>query len=80
MEKNETLLRYAVVENGIIMNALVFSDKETAVEFGCLPLSPYQEIGEQYMTPEDYEINQRKIREQELEKKVTEIVNTSTDT
>ena len=57
---NEKLLDYAVVENGIITNVLVFADEKTAKDFGCLPLSPTQGIGDSYLSPEEYERNRLK--------------------
>lgn len=54
MEENVTLMDYAVVEDGVITNVLVFDNEKTAEEFGCLPLAPYQGIGDVYMSPEEY--------------------------
>ncbi len=53
-EETKALLNYAVVEDGIITNVLVFDNEDTAEEFGCLPLAPYQGIGDIYVSPEDY--------------------------
>lgn len=53
-EETKELLNYAVVEDGVITNVLVFDNEKTAEEFGCLPLAPYQGIGDVYMSPEDY--------------------------
>lgn len=59
------LMDYAVVENGVIVNVLVFDNEETAEEFGCLPLAPYQGIGDTYISPEEYEKQEelRKIKD-----------------
>lgn len=54
MEENATLMDYAVVEDGVITNVLVFDNEKTAEEFGCLPLAPYQGIGDVYMSPEEW--------------------------
>lgn len=54
MDENKILMDYAVVEDGIIANVLVFDNEKTAEEFGCLPLAPYQGIGDVYMSPEEW--------------------------
>lgn len=62
MNENETLnlMDYAVVEDGVIVNVLVFDNEKTAEEFGCLPLAPYQGIGDKYISPEEYKEQQFK--------------------
>lgn len=54
---SENILQdYAVVENGIITNVLVFDNENTAKEFGCFPLAFGQGIGDTYMAPEEYSV------------------------
>lgn len=54
LEQELNLMDYAVVEDGVIVNVLVFDNEQTAEEFGCLPLAPYQGIGDVYISPEEY--------------------------
>lgn len=68
MEENKTLMDYAVVENGTIVNVLVFDNEKTAEEFGCLPLAPYQGIGDIYMSPEEY-------KKKEFQNSIDSVVN-----
>lgn len=63
--KENILTNYAVVEDGIIINILVFDDAKTAKEFGCLPLSPNQGIGSVYISPEKYKAQENLQRLQE---------------
>lgn len=58
MDENKTLIDYAVVENGVITNVLVFDNEQTTEEFSCLPLAPHQGIGDIYMSPEEYKEKQ----------------------
>lgn len=68
MTESKKLINYAVVENGIITNVLVFDDESTAMEFGCYPLTPYQGIGDAYITPEKY-------KQQEFQSNISNIIN-----
>lgn len=65
-EQETNLMDYAVVEDGIITNVLVFDNEKTAEEFGCFPLAPYQGIGDVYMTPEEYEKQERERQIQDI--------------
>lgn len=47
-------MHYAVIQDGIIINVLVFDDDEIAKKFGCLPLCPDQGIGDRYISLEDH--------------------------
>lgn len=47
-----------VNEAGIITNVLVFHDEQTMKDFGALLLSPGQGIGDKYITPEEYAVQQ----------------------
>lgn len=53
-EKNTELFNAAIVENGIIVNILVFDNEDTMREFGALRVLDGQNIGDEYMTPEEY--------------------------
>lgn len=61
----EDLFNAAIVnEEGIIENILVFDNEETMKEFGALRLAKGQGIGDKYVTPEEYVVDEqnREIR------------------
>lgn len=48
-------MNYAVLENDVIVNVLVFDDLESALTAGCFEMAQEQKIGEPYIAPEEYE-------------------------
>lgn len=63
MDENKTeLFNAAIVENGIIVNILVFDNEATMRDFGALPIADGQGIGDEYMTPEEYTEKQTRER------------------
>lgn len=58
----KNILSGAIVDDGVILNILVFDNENTMREFNALPLAEGQGIGDEYLSPEEY-ADKKKVKQ-----------------